>query len=619
MPHISDRHRLLLNALFVVFLAAPILAQTAQLKYVVDGSAPGARWGAALSSGADLDSDGLTDIVVGTSRGCSFEDYVTAVRGIDGSVLWKRSHLGSNCDHFGTVELIGDLDGDGVSDMVVGAPQANGNRGQAHIISTGSLATLFTINAAATAPDDRFGSGVGRLGDITGDGIPEFTVTASSADPCCGHYVGTVQAFDGATFAPIWQANGSAGQDYAKQKLGKDINGDGVREVTWHSQQDGFSPKGPGYVRLVDGATGAEMWRVDGDNLEDHFGDQWCLLDDIDGDGVYDFALVVPLGDFFGPNLGEVQVRSGADLTIHYRIPLLPNSGGVGVGGESGGSVCELPDLNGDGAPEFAVGQGYARSSAGDAGTETGALVIVSGADGAVLDTLWGENAADGFGLQVRVMQNFTMVGGLSMVVAAPGYANETGRIYVYELGPPDCNANGIPDVDEIAADPSLDCNGNGVPDECDIASDSSLDQDGNGILDECLPPPLASNPVQISVASGGQHDLSLTAPQEYGNSLYFVLGSSSGTVPGWTLDGVLVPLQIFDPYFLYGVSSPNVSPFINTLGSLSATGTASAAIAVPSGLTDLAGVTIHHAYVLFGNSLEVVYASNAAPLELVP
>ena len=485
MPHISDRHRLLLNALFVVFLVAPASAQTAQLKYVVDGSAPGARWGGALSSGADLDSDGLTDIVVGTRRGCSFEDYVTAVRGIDGSVLWKRSHLGSNCDHFGTVELIGDLDGDGVSDMVVGAPQANGNRGQAHIISTGSLATLFTISAAGTAPDDRFGSGVGRLGDITGDGVPEFTVAASSADPCCGHYVGTVQAFDGATFAPIWQANGSAGYDYAKQKLGKDINGDGVREVTWHSSQDGFSPQGPGYVRLLDGATGAEMWRVDGDNLEDHFGDQWCLLDDIDGDGVYDFALVVPLGDFFGPNLGEVQVRSGADLTIHYRIPLLPNSGSVGVAGESGGSVCELPDLNGDGAPEFAVGQAYARSSAGDAGTETGALVIVSGADGAILDTLWGENAGDLFGWQVRVMQNFTMVGGLSMVVAAPDYANETGRIYVYELPPPDCNANGVSDALDILQGTSQDCNANGTPDECDVLVPGS-DLNGNGVPDEC-------------------------------------------------------------------------------------------------------------------------------------
>ncbi len=184
---------------------------------------------------------------------------------------------------------------------------------------------------------------------------------------------------------------------------------------------------------------------------------------------------------------------------------------------------------------------------------------------------------------------------------------------------PSDCNGNGILDVDEIASEPSIDCNGNGIPDDCDIASGTGKDQDGNGILDECLSPPLASNPVQISVATGGQHSLTLTAPQEYGGSLYLVLGSSSGTVPGWTLDGVFVPLQIFDPYFLFIASSPNVPPFINTLGSLSPDGTASAAIAVPSCQSELAGVTLHHAYVLFGSSLEVVYASNPVPLELVP
>ena len=67
----------------------------------------------------------------------------------------------------------------------------------------------------------------------------------------------------------------------------------------------------------------------------------------------------------------------------------------------------------------------------------------------------------------------------------------------------PDCNDNGIPDEDEIAADPSLDCNGNGwldtceidagydcnfngIVDACDIADGSSTDCDGNGVPDEC-------------------------------------------------------------------------------------------------------------------------------------
>ncbi len=49
-----------------------------------------------------------------------------------------------------------------------------------------------------------------------------------------------------------------------------------------------------------------------------------------------------------------------------------------------------------------------------------------------------------------------------------------------------DCNANGIPDADDIADFTSQDCNGNQVPDECDIAGGDSQDQNTDGIPDEC-------------------------------------------------------------------------------------------------------------------------------------
>jgi len=49
-----------------------------------------------------------------------------------------------------------------------------------------------------------------------------------------------------------------------------------------------------------------------------------------------------------------------------------------------------------------------------------------------------------------------------------------------------DCNANNIPDANDIAYGTSLDCNANGVPDECDIASETSNDANANDIPDEC-------------------------------------------------------------------------------------------------------------------------------------
>jgi len=56
-------------------------------------------------------------------------------------------------------------------------------------------------------------------------------------------------------------------------------------------------------------------------------------------------------------------------------------------------------------------------------------------------------------------------------------------RAFVYGV---DCDANGIPDIYDLRADPARDCNTNGVLDTCDLASGTSLDLDQNGCPDEC-------------------------------------------------------------------------------------------------------------------------------------
>lgn len=52
----------------------------------------------------------------------------------------------------------------------------------------------------------------------------------------------------------------------------------------------------------------------------------------------------------------------------------------------------------------------------------------------------------------------------------------------------PDCNENGTPDACDVGNGTSPDCNGNGVPDACDISSGDSLDANANGSPDECEP-----------------------------------------------------------------------------------------------------------------------------------
>jgi len=54
---------------------------------------------------------------------------------------------------------------------------------------------------------------------------------------------------------------------------------------------------------------------------------------------------------------------------------------------------------------------------------------------------------------------------------------------------PSDCNGNGVPDDQDIAAGTSQDCNANGLPDECDLAEGRSRDWNANGVPDECERP----------------------------------------------------------------------------------------------------------------------------------
>ena len=49
-----------------------------------------------------------------------------------------------------------------------------------------------------------------------------------------------------------------------------------------------------------------------------------------------------------------------------------------------------------------------------------------------------------------------------------------------------DCNGNGIPDFDDITANPSLDCNVNGRIDACEVSTGAAFDRNGNGVPDEC-------------------------------------------------------------------------------------------------------------------------------------
>jgi hypothetical protein len=131
----------------------------------------------------------------------------------------------------------------------------------------------------------------------------------------------------------------------------------------------------------------------------------------------------------------------------------------------------------------------------------------------------------------------------------------------------------------------------------------------------------LSADVTELPGLDGGTQNFTLTAGQAYGQDFYLVLGTLSGTSPGFPIGGMTLPLNIFDPYFDLTLQQANSGAFVNTFGILSATGTGSAALVVPPGsqFPSLIGLTFHHAYVVFGSDLTVSLVSNAVELKLLP
>ena len=161
-------------------------------------------FGGAVANLGDLDGDGRAELAVGAlgddtagnGRGAVHVLFLDANGTVKSSQKIASGAGGgpplADGDGFGrSVGFLGDLDGDGVTDLAVGAyrDDAGGSgRGALHVLLLNSNGTVKSSQKIASdvgggptlADDARFGSGVARIGDLDGDGLPELAVGAET-------------------------------------------------------------------------------------------------------------------------------------------------------------------------------------------------------------------------------------------------------------------------------------------------------------------------------------------------------------------------------------------------------------------------------------------------------
>jgi hypothetical protein len=145
---------------------------------------------------------------------------------------------------------LGDVNGDGRADLIVGAygDDNNGNTsGSARVLSGATGLPLYTFNGDSA--DDRFGFSVRGAGDVDGDGRADLIVGAYQDDNN-GNNSGSARVLSGGTGLPLYTFNGDGlGNAFGISVSGiGDINGDGLADFIVGSQFGGAN--GGGYARV---------------------------------------------------------------------------------------------------------------------------------------------------------------------------------------------------------------------------------------------------------------------------------------------------------------------------------------------------------------------------------
>jgi RTX calcium-binding nonapeptide repeat (4 copies)/FG-GAP repeat len=415
--------------------------------FIINGIAAGDISGYSVSNAGDVNGDGLDDLIIGGSGSdpngsASGQSYVVFgsssgfVSSLDLSTLngsngFKINGIAAG-DQLGySVSGAGDINGDGIDDLIIGANLAdpNGNSsGQSYVVfgkrsGFGANFNISTLNGSngfkinGIAAGDRSGTSVSRAGDINHDGIDDVIIGARSASPNGKNsgqsYVVFGKRSGFSTDLNLATLNGTNGFILNGVKAGDnsgvsvseagDINGDGIDDLIIGASADplGATPANPnnpspgqsyvvfgkrsGFSASLNLSTlnGSNGFKISGITPDDRSGYAVSTAGDINGDGIDDLLI----GSYFASpkgvtNAGQSYVVFGSTKGFSSNLNLSTLNGsngfkinGIAPGDVSGAALSSAGDVNGDGIDDLLIGAPYASPN----GNKSGQSYVVFG------------------------------------------------------------------------------------------------------------------------------------------------------------------------------------------------------------------------------------------------
>ena len=348
--------------------------------------------GISVSAAGDVNSDGIDDLIVGakdrdvdsTNDGEAYVIYgksgdgtqfgtaemesgnptgrrvidIDTAFGAAGAADFAIKGNAGSAALGGSVSVAGDINGDGIADLLVGAQLGSDGTNQvgtAHVVygqsggHSGTIDTASLGNSGFTifgeSSGDSLGLSVSGAGDFNGDGLDDIIVGAFLNDDGGGNVGAAYVIYGSASLSDItgtaldslgmggFTIQGVAENDRLGISVsgGGDVNGDGLGDIIIgaNGNDEGGSNAGEAYViygkagglsGVIDVAslTATQGFVIQGDRAFDQLGRVVSIAGDIDGDGLDDLIIGANQGDDGGNNAGEAYViygQAGTDGT----------------------------------------------------------------------------------------------------------------------------------------------------------------------------------------------------------------------------------------------------------------------------------------------------------------